>query len=69
MWLLISAAIAGVTTGILVVIFSDDGNHPTVRAARCSMGFMVAIVWIMAIADEVVGVLQVSPGRWLYRLY
>lgn len=26
--------------------------------ARCSMGFIVAVVWIMAIADEVVGVLQ-----------
>ncbi len=26
--------------------------------ARCSMGFAVAVVWIMAIADEVVNVLQ-----------
>lgn len=26
--------------------------------ARCSMGFIVAVVWIMAIADEVVSVLQ-----------
>ena len=26
--------------------------------ARCSMGFTVAVVWIMAIADEVVNVLQ-----------
>jgi hypothetical protein len=60
MWLLIAAAIAGVATAVLVVIFSDDGNHPTLRAARCSMGFLVAIVWIMAIADEVVGVLQAS---------
>lgn len=25
---------------------------------RCSMGFLVAVVWIMAIADEVVNVLQ-----------
>ena len=30
------------------------------RALRCSMGFFVAVVWIMAIADEVVGVLKVS---------
>ncbi|KAH8114797.1 hypothetical protein DFH11DRAFT_1593556 [Phellopilus nigrolimitatus] len=28
--------------------------------ARCSMGFFVAVVWIMAIADEVVNVRKVS---------
>lgn len=27
--------------------------------ARCFMGFFVAVIWIMAIADEVVQVLQV----------
>ena len=30
------------------------------RILRCSMGFFVAVIWIMAIADEVVGVLKVS---------
>lgn len=43
---------------ILVAVFSLKGEHPTARLARCSMGFIVAIVWIMAIADEVVEVLQ-----------
>lgn len=46
--------------GILVAVFSYNGEHPTARLARCTMGFIVAIVWIMAIADEVVEVLQVS---------
>jgi len=27
------------------------------------MGFLVAVVWIMAIADEVVNILQVSKVR------
>jgi len=58
MWLMIATAIAGVASAILVLIFSTRGEHPTMRILRCSMGFFVAIVWIMAIADEVVGVLR-----------
>jgi len=64
MWLLIATAIAGVAAAILVLIFSTSGAHPTMRILRCSMGFLVAVVWIMAIADEVVGVLKVSRLRW-----
>lgn len=45
--------------GVLVAVTADRGDHPTFRMARTSMGFFVAIVWIMAIADEVVNVLQV----------
>ncbi|KAF9468119.1 Sodium/calcium exchanger protein-domain-containing protein [Collybia nuda] len=56
--LLIAAAVAGLATAFLVAVFADKGNHPSARMARCSMGFFVAIVWIMAIADEVVNVLQ-----------
>ena len=59
-WLLIATAIAGVAAAILVLIFSNLGENLTMRTLRCSMGFFVAIVWIMAIADEVVGVLKVS---------
>lgn len=62
-WLLIATAIAGVAAAILVLIFSNLGENPTMRTLRCSMGFFVAIVWIMAIADEVVGVLKVSHLR------
>jgi len=56
--LFIAAATGGVATGILVAVFADKGDHPASKMARCSMGFFVAIVWIMAIADEVVNVLQ-----------
>lgn len=58
-WIMMATAIAGFAIGVLVLIFSKNGAHPSARMARCSMGFFVAIVWIMAIADEVVEVLQV----------
>ena len=65
-WLIIAAAVVGVTVAILVLVFADTGSHPVSCMARCSMGFFVAVVWIMAIADEVVQVLQVSSiiVRW-----
>lgn len=57
-WLLLATGVAGFAVGIMVAVFSDQGKHPTAQLARCIMGFMVAVVWIMAIADEVVEVLQ-----------
>ncbi|KAH9949911.1 Sodium/calcium exchanger protein-domain-containing protein [Amylocystis lapponica] len=57
-WLLLATGVAGVTVGIIVAVFSDKGASPTAQLARCIMGFTVAVVWIMAIADEVVEVLQ-----------
>lgn len=59
MWLLLATTVAGAAAAVLVLIFSNSGEHPTMRILRCSMGFFVAIIWIMAIADEVVGVLRV----------
>ncbi|RDB25972.1 putative cation exchanger C3A12.06c [Hypsizygus marmoreus] len=56
--LLIASALGGFATAVLVAVFADKGDHPAAKMARCSMGFFVAIVWIMAIADEVVNVLQ-----------
>ncbi|KAF8149845.1 Sodium/calcium exchanger protein-domain-containing protein [Crassisporium funariophilum] len=58
MWLLLAAGIGGSAIGTLVTIFAEKANSPTARMTRCSMGFFVSIVWIMAIADEVVNVLQ-----------
>ncbi len=58
-WLLLAAGITGLTSAILVAVFAQKGNNVPARLARCSMGFVVAIVWIMAIADEVVEVLTV----------
>ncbi|KAF9267698.1 hypothetical protein L218DRAFT_919280 [Marasmius fiardii PR-910] len=58
LWLLLAAGIAGFAAAGLVIVFADRGDNPAFAMARCSMGFIVAIVWIMAIADEVVYVLQ-----------
>lgn len=63
-WLLLATGVAGFAVGIMVAVFSDQGIHPTAQLARCIMGFMVAVVWIMAIADEVVEVLQVKQTSW-----
>ncbi|KIM33204.1 hypothetical protein M408DRAFT_61176 [Serendipita vermifera MAFF 305830] len=57
-WLMIGAAVGGVIVAVLTILFANQGNDPAARVARTSMGFFVAVVWIMAIADEVVQVLQ-----------
>jgi len=56
----VGTLVAGLLTGALVLIYTDRGNNPASRITRCSMGFIVSMVWIMAIADEVVSVLQVN---------
>ncbi|KAH8994874.1 Sodium/calcium exchanger protein-domain-containing protein [Lactarius akahatsu] len=48
----------GVLFRIPVFLFAIKGDNQVWLLARCSMGFLVAMVWIMAIADEVVNVLQ-----------
>ncbi|TFK47848.1 hypothetical protein OE88DRAFT_1705498 [Heliocybe sulcata] len=58
LWLLLAAGVAGLACATIVAVFSDRGEHPTALLARCMMGFFVAVVWIMAIADEVVNVLR-----------
>ena len=69
-WFLLAVGVAGLTASVLVVVFADQGTHPAARMARCSMGFVVAIVWIMAIADEVVNVLKVRARALLsWRLH
>ncbi|TFK88844.1 hypothetical protein K466DRAFT_575160 [Polyporus arcularius HHB13444] len=57
-WLLLATGVAGFAAGILVAVFADQGRSPAAQLSRCAMGFVVAVVWIMAIADEVVKVLQ-----------
>jgi sodium/potassium/calcium exchanger 6 len=56
----LAAGVVGLSMAILVAVFADKGDNPAGRLMRCIMGFLVAIVWVMAIADEVVSVLQVS---------
>lgn len=60
LWLSIATLAIGLAFGALVMIFADTGLSAAGRMIRCSLGFLVSIVWIMAIADEVVNVLQVG---------
>jgi sodium/potassium/calcium exchanger 6 len=41
---------------------ATDGSHTAWRMVRCFGGFTCSMVWIAAIADEVVSVLQVSAS-------
>jgi solute carrier family 24 (sodium/potassium/calcium exchanger), member 6 len=59
----LATGLAGLAAGVSVAFFADKGDHRGWLLARCAMGFVVAMVWIMAIADEVVKVLQVSGVR------
>lgn len=59
LWILIGTLIGGLIVGALVIMYAEKGNSPAALLSRCLMGFLVAIVWIMAIADQVVNVLQV----------
>jgi len=60
--ILLATAVVGVSAGCLVLVFATDGGKdPGGRLALCIMGFVVSMVWIMAIADEVVLVLNVCP--------
>lgn len=59
MFLVLGTVVGGLAVAVLVLVFADGRSHPTARMARCSMGFLVSIAWIMAIADEAVNVLQV----------
>jgi len=67
-WILLGLGLAGIVAGVSVAIFADKGNHPWWLTARCSMGFLVAVVWIMAIADEVVSILRVSEAECQYQV-
>jgi solute carrier family 24 (sodium/potassium/calcium exchanger), member 6 len=66
---MILTSVASVFAAALVIFFANEGNDSTGRRARCFMGFFVAIVWIMAIADEVVAILQVSSNIRLTPLF
>jgi sodium/potassium/calcium exchanger 6 len=64
LWLCVATLVVGLALGTLVIIYADTGLSAAGRMIRCSLGFFVAIVWIMAIADEVVNVLLV--GSYLF---
>ena len=65
-WYMLAAVISGFSVSVLTAVFANDGKNAAARLARCFIGFGVAMVWIMAIADEVVQALQVSgPAQTL----
>jgi hypothetical protein len=52
----------GITAGVGVVVYATDGQTFSWRLVRCFAGFICSMVWIAAIADEVVSVLKVCAG-------
>ncbi|KAF9520833.1 hypothetical protein BS47DRAFT_1311298 [Hydnum rufescens UP504] len=58
LWLELATLVASLSSAVLVLVFSVHGKHATARLALCLTGFAVSMVWIMAIADEVVQVLN-----------
>lgn len=60
-WITLGCFIAGLVAAIASIHFGTDGTSKTWRLVRTLAGFTCSMVWIAAIADEVVSVLQVSP--------
>ncbi|OCF45712.1 hypothetical protein I317_00615 [Kwoniella heveanensis CBS 569] len=58
LWILLGTSLAGLAGAAVVILYSTDGSSYTWRLVRCSCGFICSMVWIAAIADEVVGVLN-----------
>ncbi|WVF67966.1 hypothetical protein IAT40_002728 [Kwoniella sp. CBS 6097] len=57
-WVLLGTSVAGLAAAAVVLYLSTDGSSYTWRLVRCFCGFICSMVWIAAIADEVVGVLN-----------
>ncbi|WVW80996.1 hypothetical protein I302_102987 [Kwoniella bestiolae CBS 10118] len=58
LWVLLSSLIVGGIAAGLTLYYATDGSSYTWRLVRCFCGFTCSMVWIAAIADEVVGVLN-----------
>ena len=58
-YILLACLVAGSIAAVIVVYTATDGSHTAWRMVRCFGGFICSMVWIAAIADEVVSVLQV----------
>ena len=60
MWyILLTCLVAGSIAAAVVTLKATDGSEQAWRMVRCFGGFICSMVWIAAIADEVVSVLQV----------
>ena len=62
LWTLLGAGILGLIAGTVVMYLASDGTSSSWRLVRCFAGFVCSMVWIAAIADEVVNVLRVSDS-------
>lgn len=56
--MLIGAGVGGAVVAAAVLKFATDGTTQPWRLIRCCCGFICSMVWIGAIADEVVAVLS-----------
>ncbi|KAF8588871.1 hypothetical protein K439DRAFT_1651764 [Ramaria rubella] len=70
LWYLLAAVVAGVSTGILVLLFADAGNDPAARPARRFMGFAVAVVSVLktfglifGLSDAIIGLPIFAVGN------
>nr|CAG8600818.1 9331_t:CDS:10 [Entrophospora candida] len=52
------AFIFGLASSIFCFLFTDKNKPPKFYSLLCFMGFVVAMVWVFLIANEVVGLLQ-----------
>lgn len=57
---MLGSSIVGLVSAIPVLLYGKDGTAQPWRLVRCFAGFICSMVWIAAIADEVVDVLNVS---------
>lgn len=58
-WYPLAALAGGLSLGSFAFYVFEHPTHPG-RIVLCFVGFFVAMVWILMIVNEVVGVLQVS---------
>lgn len=58
-WNVCSALGVGLALSTIALLFFKDETHVTRVLSLCFIGFFMAIVWILTIVNEVVGVLQV----------
>ena len=63
LWVVLGTGIAGLLAAIATLRSAKDGTSRPWRLVRCFAGFICSMVWIAAIADEVVSVLQVSEDH------
>jgi sodium/potassium/calcium exchanger 6 len=55
---MLGVSVVGLLGSILIMIYASDGTSETGRMIRCFGGFICSMVWIAAIANEVVDVLR-----------